>query len=368
MGWSAGTFTRVHDWTSDDAADIDIEASRMDQEDDNFETGINTCLTKDGQNTPTADLPMGGNKHTGVGEGSARNHYAAIGQLQDGDIHIAGSVAGTNTVTGTMAPAITAYTNGMRVIFLPANDNTGAAALNLNSVGAQSITKNGTTALAAGDLVDGVWADVIYDLANTNWVLLNPQTVSINNANWSGTDLAVANGGTGASTLTGLLQGNGTSAVTGGATINNDNWSGTDLAVGNGGTGSSTASAARTALGVEIGSDVQAFDADLSAIAALAKTDGNVIVGNGTAWVAESGATARTSLGVGTGDSPQFTGVNVGHASDSTITRDGAGQLAIEGRPILVNEDASITSSKVYFETTDPSGGSAGDIWFKHEA
>ena len=31
----------------------------------------------------------------------------------------------------------------------------------------------------------------------------------------------------------------------------------------------------------------------------MAKTDNNFIVGNGTNWVAESGATARTSLGLG---------------------------------------------------------------------
>ena len=44
----------------------------------------------------------------------------------------------------------------------------------------------------------------------------------------------------------------------------------------------------------------QANDADLTAIGALAKTDGNLIVGNGSTWVAENGATARTSLGLGT--------------------------------------------------------------------
>lgn len=58
-----------------------------------------------------------------------------------------------------------------------------------------------------------------------------------------------------------------------------------------------SASAQRTTLGLAIGSDVQAYDADLDAIAALAKTDGNFIVGNGSAWVAESGATARASIG-----------------------------------------------------------------------
>lgn len=53
----------------------------------------------------------------------------------------------------------------------------------------------------------------------------------------------------------------------------------------------------------------------LGAIASLAVTDSNIIVGNGTNWVVESGATARTSLGLGTGDSPTFTGVTLSGGS-----------------------------------------------------
>jgi hypothetical protein len=70
----------------------------------------------------------------------------------------------------------------------------------------------------------------------------------------------------------------------------------------------------------------QAASAALTAIAALAVTDGNIIVGNGSTWVAESGATARTSLGLGTGDSPTFTAVTAGQI-DVTAT----GDLRLQG-------------------------------------
>lgn len=50
----------------------------------------------------------------------------------------------------------------------------------------------------------------------------------------------------------------------------------------------------------DIAANYQPLDADLTAIAALANTDGNFIVGTGATWTVESGATARTSLGLGT--------------------------------------------------------------------
>ena len=69
------------------------------------------------------------------------------------------------------------------------------------------------------------------------------------------------------------------------------------LAISDGGTGATSASAARTALGLAIGTNVQAFDAQLSDIAGLTPTDGNFIVGDGSNFVLESGSTARASLG-----------------------------------------------------------------------
>ena len=62
----------------------------------------------------------------------------------------------------------------------------------------------------------------------------------------------------------------------------------------------SSALTARTNLGLTIGTDVQAYDAQLADVAGLTPTDSNFIVGDGSNFVTESGATARTSLGLGT--------------------------------------------------------------------
>jgi hypothetical protein len=68
------------------------------------------------------------------------------------------------------------------------------------------------------------------------------------------------------------------------------------------------------------------------------------------------------------GDTPFFTAINVGHASDCTISRDGAGQLAIEGDAIFTHSSASYVSSKITFSTSAASGGASGDVWFQYTA
>jgi hypothetical protein len=134
-------------------------------------------------------------------------------------------------------------------------------------------------------------------------------------------DLAVIDGGTGASTATGARTNLGVTATGADTTyaFRANNLS--DLA---------SATSSRTNLGVAIGSDVQAYDADLTVLGGLAKTDGNFIVGNGSTWVAESGATARTSLGLGSiatqnSNTVSITGGSVTGITDITVADGGTG-------------------------------------------
>jgi hypothetical protein len=159
--------------------------------------GLSTCITKDGQTTPTANIPMGGFKITNLATGTAASDAATVAQIQSNGAALV-TVTGTDTLTGTLTPALVAYVTGAVYYFVAPATNTGAVTLNIDTLGAKNVTRDGTTALVAGDIVSGEMVAVVYD--GTRFQLISPVN-SFTNLNVSGT-LTVA----GATTLNGNLQ------------------------------------------------------------------------------------------------------------------------------------------------------------------
>jgi hypothetical protein len=107
---------------------------------------------------------------------------------------------------------------------------------------------------------------------------------------------------------------------------------GTDVAVADGGTGASSASAARTNLGLVIGTDVEAHDADLTTIAGLSPTNDDVIQRKAGAWANRTIAQLLVDLAaVGTTFQPL----------DSDLTAIAALSTTTFGRSLLALADAA---------------------------
>jgi hypothetical protein len=136
-------------------------------------TGLSTAITKDGQTTPTNNIPLGGYKVTNLGNGTSATDAVNLSQLQNSTGTFL-TVSGTDTLTGTVSPTVTAYAVGQIFAFVAAATNTGAVTINISSVGAKSITRLGATALIAGDLIINSLAFIVYD--GTQFQLLNPNT------------------------------------------------------------------------------------------------------------------------------------------------------------------------------------------------
>jgi len=98
------------------------------------------------------------------------------------------TVGGTaNAITLTSASTYQSLVSGIRILFKPSADNSGATTLNLDSLGAKAIRKisGGTDiALTAKDLLSGKRAEVVYDstanAAAGAWILLDVQGDQLN--------------------------------------------------------------------------------------------------------------------------------------------------------------------------------------------
>ena len=125
-------------------------------------TGLSTAVCKDGQTTITANIPMATYKFTGLGAGSAATDSARMSQVQVGTPLLLQNVAGTNTITANLSPTLTAYATGNTFLLIPANTNTGATTLNVDTVNAKNVFSGGAACIG-GELVAGIPYYVSYD-------------------------------------------------------------------------------------------------------------------------------------------------------------------------------------------------------------
>jgi hypothetical protein len=350
-------------------------------------------IVGDGTNFVTES---GSTARTSLGLGSIATQDASNVTISGGSITGITDLAVADGGTGASTAA------GARVNLLPSyTGNAGKVlAVNVGATDVEYITI-ATGGGGTGDVVGPISStdNTVPRFDGTTGKIIQTSGVVINDSNeitvgaWKATEVGVAYGGTGASTLTGIVKGNGTSAFTA-ATAGTDYLApaaiGTtvqaydaELAALAGltsaankvpyFTGSGTAAvtdfssfgrslvddadatAAQTTLGLVIGTNVQAYDAQLADVAGLAVTDGNFIVGNGTNFVAESGDTARISLGLGTTDSPQFTAVSIGNG-DTTVTRVSAGVIAVEGSNVLMASNIGSTVQAYDAQLADVAG------------
>lgn len=257
MSWNGtGSWQRLFSWVADKAAAINITASRMDAEfNDYASNGFGNTLTRDGQGVPTANLPMAGFRHLNVASSQARAEYLATAQFQDGGPIWGGTSSGAaNTFVITLTPAVTALVAGLRVLFKSHQANAGASTLQVNATAATAITKNGATALAANDIPNAAIIEAVYD--GTQWELLSAL---------AGTYLPLAGGTvTGATTIQGLL------TASAGATISG---------------------AALTLSGQRI--DTAAVSLASAATTSIGAVAGNVITISGTTTITSFGASAQ---------------------------------------------------------------------------
>ncbi len=183
MPWNgSGTFARNYSWVTDDANGINITASRMDADtNDIVNNGLGNCLTRDGQGIATAVLPMGGFRHTGVGNGLARTDYSAYGQVQDSAAENGGTSTGAGGVFAvTLTPAITAYALGQRFSFITHQAAAGGDTLNVNGVGAKPLVKGNGTAVGLADFANAQELLVLYDTGGGGrFILLNTALASV---------------------------------------------------------------------------------------------------------------------------------------------------------------------------------------------
>lgn len=255
-----------------------------------IETAIENTLSRDGTspNQMNADIDMNS------------NDLINVGNLIATTVTIGGSSIG-DSVTAAAASAAAAATS-----------ETNASTSATNSANSATASSNSASASAVSAAVVADW-DYVGNWATATEYKAN-NIVYVSSEGSSYVCLALHTSGTFATDLGtgkwGVLAVKGAAGAGTGDMQKSENLSGlADYTV------------ARSNMGLAIGTNVQAYDQQLTDVAGLTPTDNAVIIGNGTNFVAESGATLKASLGLTVGTNVQaYSATTANIATEQTWT------------------------------------------------
>lgn len=265
--------------------------------------------------------------------------------------------AGVTSLTGTANEVEVSASSGSVTVGLPSNVTvTTDLSVGGNATITGNLTVNGTTTTVNSTTVTvddknielGSTASPSDATADGGGITLKGTTdktfnwVDATDAWTSSEDLNLLSGkvyeinGTTVLSATSLGSGVTGSSLTSVGTIATGVWNGTAIAIAYGGTGANNAASARTNLGLAIGTDIQAYDATLAALANVATVADRLIYATGVDTFATTTFTsfartllddadasaARTTLGLGTISTQNSNNVTITGGSISSVTLD----------------------------------------------
>jgi hypothetical protein len=148
----SGVFVRLYNWANDAAASIKIRADRFDAEMDGFATGLSTCMTKDGQQLPTAAQNFNGQSLTNVGA------FGTTGT---------NTFAGTTTLfSGTASRIQGDFSNATIANRTAFQDKTTNTATQVNSLPNGSAVGSGFVSYANSDPTNSAYVSIYCDASS----------------------------------------------------------------------------------------------------------------------------------------------------------------------------------------------------------